>query len=250
MEIRFGQLPIIRDANSSALRVLGYDREELIGKPISFIDPSADMPKTDSLIKNLRKKSKYTFETKQRRKDGSLLDVESTVKAVKIGSNIWFLSIQRDITDRKRAEEALKRSNARFQALYENNYDAVLSMKPDGQFLSANPTACRLFGYTEQELTRVGRGGIVVMDDRVKRAICERETTGQAKAELTFKRKDGSTFEGELTSTSFIEPTGEKSVSVIIRDVSERKQAEEELRESSQKIKTMNEKLRVVGSLT
>jgi PAS domain S-box-containing protein len=250
MEIPFGQLPIIRDANASALRMLDYSREELIGKPISFIDMSADIPKTESLIRHLREKSKYTFETIQRRKDGSFIDVESTVKAVKIGSDIWFLSIQRDITDRKRAEEAMKRSNARFEALYDNNYDAVLSMKPDGQFISANPTACRLFGYTEQELIQIGRGGIVVMDDRVQRAISERETTGQAKVELTFKRKDGSTFEGELTSTIFIEPTGDKSVSVIIRDVSERKKAEEELKESSQKIMTMNEKLRVVGSLT
>ena len=86
MEIPTGKLPIIRDANSSALRVLGYTKEELIGKPISFIDDSADMPKTECLVQNLKEKNKYSFETTQRRKDGSTIDVESSVKAVKIGS--------------------------------------------------------------------------------------------------------------------------------------------------------------------
>jgi PAS domain S-box-containing protein len=376
MEIPLGQLPIIRDANSSALRVLGYPREELIGKPISFIDPNADIPKTNSLVRHLREKSKHSFETRHQRKDGSIIDVESLVKAVRIGSDIWFLSIHRDITDRKRAEEALKRSesqfralfehavdcififrvdeqgsmvivdanpsacrthgytreeligqpitlidrsvtteqahaikaklsdvpivmrvkhqrkdgsvfdveasiirmvldgksvgvsferniteqsnieqslrmgDARFRALYDNSYDAVLLMKPDGRIVSANATACRMFGWSEQELTQLGRSGVFVMDDRANSAIQKRQETGQAKAELTFKRKDGSTFEGDITSTSFIEPNGEKSVSLIIRDVTERRKAELELKESSEKIKTMNEKLRVVGSLT
>ena len=130
MEIPTGKLPIIRDANSAALRVLGYTKDELIGKPISFIDDSADMPKTESLIQNLKQKNKYSFETTQRRKDGSTIDVEASVKAVKIGSDIWFLSMERDITKRKRAEEALRRSEEHFRALYDNSYDAVVLMKP------------------------------------------------------------------------------------------------------------------------
>ncbi len=376
MEIPVGKLPIIRDANSAVLRALGYTRDELIGKPISFVDPSSDMPKTDNLVKHLQEKRKYSFETTQRRKDGSFINVEALVKAVKIGSEIWFLSIERDITDRKRAEEALKRSEAhfrslfdhavdcilifelneggdaiirdanpsalkmhgytleeligkplsildrnldieglrrgmsqvsdvplvyhvkhqrkdgsiieveasllrmlindkvmgvsfernvteqnsvadalrlgeaRFRALYDNSYDAVVLMKPDGQIVSANSTACRMFGWTEQELMTIGRDGIMVIDERAKRTIMERETTGQAKAELTFRRKDGSTFEGDLTSTRFMEPNGNTRVSMIIRDISARKHAEMELKESSQKIGTMNEKLRVVGGLT
>jgi PAS domain S-box-containing protein len=376
MEIQLGQLPIIRDANSSALRVLGYSREELLGKPISFIDPNADVPKTDMLIKHLREKNKHSFETKHRRKDGSIMEVEALVKAIRIGSDIWFLSIHRDITARKLAETALKRSeaqfralfdhsvdsififrvneagnmiivdanpaackthgyareelidesislidknvtseqariikeklsdtpivmrvkhqrkdgsvfdveasiirmildgksvgvsferniteqsniekslrmgDARFRALYDNSYDAVLLMKPDGRIVSANATACRMFGWSEQELKELGRSSVFVMDERTYKAIQNREITGQAKAELTFRRKDGSTFEGDITSTSFIEPNGEKSVSLIIRDITERKKAELNLKESSEKIKAMNEKLRVVGSLT
>jgi PAS domain S-box-containing protein len=123
-------------------------------------------------------------------------------------------------------------------------------MKPDGRIVSANATACRMFGWSEQELKELGRSSVFVMDERTYKAIQNREITGQAKAELTFRRKDGSTFEGDITSTSFIEPNGEKSVSLIIRDITERKKAELNLKESSEKIKAMNEKLRVVGSLT
>ena len=59
------------------------------------------MPKTECLVQNLKQKNKYSFETTQRRKDGSTIDVEASVKAVKIGSDIWFLSMERDITKRK-----------------------------------------------------------------------------------------------------------------------------------------------------
>lgn len=376
MEIPLGQLPIIRDANAAALRALGYSKEEIIGKPFSFVDVNVDLVKTDNLVQKLRQKRKCTFESIHRRKDGSMINIEALIKAVKIGTDIWFLAIERDITDRKRAEEALKRSeahfralfdhavdcifivelnnegiptirdanpsalkihgytreeligkpqslidksvtpesaqntleklsdapiiirskhqrkdssvfdveasiikmvldnkavavsfernitdqnnleaacrlgDARFRAVYDNSYDAVVLMKPDGKIVSANETACRMFGYTENELRNIGRDGIIVIDERARRVIHERENTGQAKAELTFRRKDGSAFEGDLTSTLFTEPNGNPGVCMIIRDITPRKNAEEVLKESSQKIGTMNEKLRVVGGLT
>lgn len=377
IEIPEGKVPIIRDVNSSALRVLGYSKEELIGKPIGFVDFNSNPERTDSLIQKLRGGKQCTFETSHHCKDGSLIDVEAFIKPVKIGANIWFISIHRDITDRKRAEQALRRSeehfralfdnavdciiifalggqgvpviqdanpsalklygytreelvgqplsiidknvspayyrdfisefptvgpkvlhvqnlrkdgsildieasvirlvlgdktvfvsferelinhdktesilrlaNARFRAIYDNNFDAVLMMTPDGNIVSANATACRMFGRSEAELQAIGAEGILVKDERANHAIGNRDAIGQAKAELTFKRGDGSTFEGEWTSTRFMEPDGKVCVSVIIRDISPRKLAEEELKESSRKISVMNEKLRVVGGLT
>jgi PAS domain S-box-containing protein len=143
-----------------------------------------------------------------------------------------------------------KHSDARFRAIYDNNFDAVILMHPDGQIFSANPTSTRMFGWSEEELKKIGRNGLLVMDERTKAAIKERETKGQAKAELTFNCKDGSTIEGELISTLFRETNGALSVSMIIRDITVRKKVEWELRESSRKISAMNEKLRVVGGLT
>ena len=376
MEIVPGTFPVIRDMNAAATRVLGYTKEELIGKPVNFIDPWSNPETTESFIKNIKERKQYSFESVHRRKDGSLINVEVLVKLVNIGSVSWFLSLQHDITNRKRAEQALRRSEeqfralfdhavdsififrldeqgamvivdanpsalklhgytqeeligkpvtvidksvtaeqaiaiksklsdvpvvlhvkhqrkdgsifdveasiirmvlngktvgvsferniteqnnaesilrlseARFRALYDNSFDAVLILTPEGKILSANATACRMLGRTEDELKIVGRQGIAVADDRLMRCIEDRDSSGQAKAELTFVRKDGSVFEGEITTTKFFEPDGALCVSAIIRDISPRKRAEEELKESTRKIGAMNEKLRVVGGVT
>jgi PAS domain S-box-containing protein len=111
--------------------------------------------------------------------------------------------------------------------LYENSFDAVLLTKPDGHILAANPAAQRMFGMSEEEIQKAGRNGIVVIDERAEPALRERARTGKAKAEFTFRRKDGSTFEGEAASSIFTDSDGIVKTSMIIRDVTERKKAEE-----------------------
>jgi PAS domain S-box-containing protein len=168
--------------------------------------------------------------------------VASTGKAEKIELyfrplNIWleisasstekgyFVAIFEDITVRKKAEEVLRESESRFRSLYENSFDAVLLTKPDGQILAANPAAQRMFGMSEEEIQKAGRNGIVVIDERADPALRERARTGKAKAEFTFRRKDGSTFEGEAASSVFTDSDGIVKTSMIIRDITERKKA-------------------------
>ena len=109
----------------------------------------------------------------------------------------------------------------------------VLLTKPDGSILSANPEACKTLGMTEDEIIQAGRAGIVVSDERWGPAIERREATGRIKTEFTFKRKDGTTFEGEVTSSLFTDADGSKKTSMFIRDITERKRAEDELRRSN-----------------
>ena len=79
----------------------------------------------------------------------------------------------------------------------ENCFEAVLLTRPDGAILAANPEACRLFGWTEDELVRIGREGVVdVTDPRLAPALREREQTGKIRTQLTFMKKDGTRFEG------------------------------------------------------
>jgi PAS domain S-box-containing protein len=153
----------------------------------------------------------------------------------------YYVALFEDITERKKSEEAVKRSEIRFRALYENSFDAVLLTIPNGNVLSANPSACRLFGMTEKEIRDIGRDGIVVIDERAKSAMLEREKTGKAKAELTFKCKDGSTFEGEATSSLFTDADGTVKSSMIIRDITERKKAEAKLEEYSKNLERIVE---------
>ena len=168
------------------------------------------------------------------RKDGSEFPViVNAIPIAKNGKIVGLRGIITDTSERKNAEKAVKQSEIRFRSLYENSFDAILLTKPKGSILSANPAACRMFDMSEEEIRTADRSGLLVLDERVEVAIKERELNGKAKAELTFCRKDGSTFEGETTSSIFIDSDGITKTSMIIRDITEHKKAETDLRTAS-----------------
>lgn len=138
---------------------------------------------------------------------------------------------RRNITEIRSAEEACV-SEEHYRSLYESSFDGILLTMPDGTILSANPQACYLFGMTEDEIRQAGREGLVVRDGKLAAALEERELAGRAKAELTFRRKNGSTFIGEISSNLFTDADGSIKTSMIIRDITERKKAETKLKET------------------
>lgn len=129
------------------------------------------------------------------------------------------------------SDRSLREIEERYRMVVDNSLDAVLLTAPDGNILSANPTACRMFGRTEEEICRCGRAGVVdVSDPRLPSMLEERARTGNFKGELTFIRKDGTKFPGEITSAIFKDKDGFERTSMIIRDITERKLAEEALK--------------------
>ncbi len=140
--------------------------------------------------------------------------------------------ISSDVTDRKRAEEARRDSEERFRALYEHNTDGIVLTDPrhGGKVLTANPAACTLFGWSEAELMGKTREELFDLSDPAIEALVQRrQSAGVARGELTYRRKDGSTFPGEVNTALFTNSHGEPRSVSVIRDMSERKKAEEEL---------------------
>ena len=100
----------------------------------------------------------------------------------------------------------------------------------------ANPAACKMFGMTENELKQAGRDKLFVMDQASLSALKQRAQEGKATTVLTLKRKDGSTFRGESSSSVFMDIDGVKKAITILRDLTEHQKTEQTLRESKERL--------------
>jgi PAS domain S-box-containing protein len=151
-----------------------------------------------------------------------------------------------EITNRKKAEEALRESEERHRAFFEASMDAVLLTSPDGSILAANPAAIKMFKMTEAEICAAGRNGLVdISDPRLPTLLDERFRSGRVFGELKMKRGDGSTFEAEISSGVYQDATGKSLSSLVIRDITERKRAEEKKDSDAREIRLINSILRV-----
>ncbi|HWQ47660.1 MAG TPA: PAS domain S-box protein [Methanosarcina sp.] len=175
--------------------------------------------------------------------DGSVLDIYNFPFTDVDGSQL-ILEMDIDITERKKAEEDLLESEEKYRTFFESSIDAVLLTSPDGTIYAANPEACRIFGMTEKEVIKAGRDGVVdTSDPRLQFALEERARTGKFQGELNYRRKDGTIFPGEMSSAFFHDKNGIVKTAMIIRDVTERKKAEEILKLKLEELQRSNDEL-------
>jgi PAS domain S-box-containing protein len=232
--------------NAGAERLKGYRAEEIIGQNFSIFYPEEDRIAGKPLekLKIAAAKGQATDEGWRIRKDGSRFWAEVIVTALhdESGKLLGFSKVTHDISVRKKAEEALLSSEARYRALFENSMDAVFLTVPDGKITAANPAACALFGRSEEEFRRMGRAGVIDPDDtRLAAVLLERAASGKILCELTCVRKDGTKFPAEISSVVMDE--GRRSF-VILHDITKRKKAEETLQRYSQRLIVLEDDLR------
>jgi diguanylate cyclase (GGDEF)-like protein/PAS domain S-box-containing protein len=136
-----------------------------------------------------------------------------------------------DITKRKQVESALVESEALFRLIFNHNLDAALLTRPNGSIVSANLEAQRMFGYSEDDFRRLGRDGLVdTCDPRLPAALAQRAKEGWFRGELTMVARDGRRFPAELSSSVFRSSDGSEMTSLLIRDITELKRLEQQLR--------------------
>ena len=129
-----------------------------------------------------------------------------------------------------------------YRMAFENSLDGYMLTSPDGAIHAANPSACRIFGRTEQEICQAGLEGIIDTSDPCLQILTEeRARTGKCHGELRAKRKDGAVFPMEVSSVVFKDTNGEIRTSLALRDITERKKAEAELRESEERFRRVFE---------
>jgi PAS domain S-box-containing protein len=119
-------------------------------------------------------------------------------------------------------KDNLEKSESRYRMLFANSMDAVLRTRPTGEVLAANAAACALFGRSEADMLAAGRERLVdSRDPRLAAFGAERERTGHARGMLRLLKADGSTFEAEVASSTYLDDEGRTVASVIVRDVTE-----------------------------
>ena len=126
------------------------------------------------------------------------------------------------------------------RAVFENSMDAILITAPDGQIFAANPAACEMFGMTEIEIISSGRKGLIdPTDENIPVFIEERKCKGKALGELRQRRKDGSIFPAEISSSIFKGTDGDEYTIMIIRNITKKKQGIKELQNAEFLLRTI-----------
>jgi diguanylate cyclase (GGDEF)-like protein/PAS domain S-box-containing protein len=162
-------------------------------------------------------------------RDGRQRTVLTSAAPIVLDSGEVFgaVEVSEDITAQRDLVETLRATEARYRALFENSIDAIVVLGPDGTILAANPGACDLLGYDEAELRKIGCRGILADASATPADLAgERARTGRATHEIVLVRKDGSRFPAEVSASLFPDRSGGEAVSLIVRDVTQRKQAE------------------------
>jgi PAS domain S-box-containing protein len=163
------------------------------------------------------------------RRDGRVIPVEYVVAPQLVNGAVdGVVVVFNDISSLKHSQQQLRESEQLFRTIFNNNMDAVLLTTPDGAILAANVQAQRMFGYSEEELRGIGRQGVVDWSDpRLRAALAKHSRKdGSFSGELTLIGKGGRRFPAELWSSVFFAKDGQTVTALIVRDISERKQAE------------------------
>lgn len=227
--------------NPGFTKLFGYEPEEIYGRKTRVLYTNQEDFETQGKIRyNPNARELYQpYEIEYQRKDGETFLSETVGMPVRDERDeaIGLLAIVRDITDRNRAERALHESEENFRALAENAGDGVCILVEEGSLLYANRRMAELLGYSVEEMLRINVFDLIPPDERERiREVVKQRLAGRAAPpthETHLVRADGEAFPVEVTGARTLW-RGQLADIVITRDITERKRAEEALRESEQ----------------
>jgi PAS domain S-box-containing protein len=228
--------------NPGAEEIFGYQAEEMIGTSLSKLAEKEREHEQLELLEKLKRGERITqLETVRRRKGGETFAAMLTLSPIKNerGDIVAATGVIQDITERKQTQEALRKSEEHFRLLVESATDyAIFTMDLSGHINSWNRGAERIFGYSEEEI--MGQSGAVLFtpEDRA-RGVPEQElqtalNKGRAADERYHLRKGGEAFFASGVTTQ-LRNHHTKGFVKIARDLSERKQMEDALREADKR---------------
>ena len=224
-------------ANPALVEMLGYSSfQELADRNLekSGFEPSYPREIFKSLIGD--RQEIRGLESAWKRKDGTIIFVRESAKVFKDdkGNALYYEGTVEDITDRKKAELALRDSEYRLRALYESASEGIFIVNKEGGIIDVNPAVHNMFGYERVEILRTNIVRLLFPQDKsAKRKMQNIIKEGIFFPEFRSQRKDGSKIWVEISITNMLLKE-ELLFLIIMRDITERKTAEERLRASLQ----------------
>ncbi|MCX6004669.1 MAG: PAS domain S-box protein [Chloroflexi bacterium] len=231
--------------NEAVCHFLGYSMEELLSMKLHDIDVVYDDVNWQKSLKNLRKLGSYRLETMHRTKGGNVFPMELTVNYLMQNGKEFCLCVARDISERKKVEQALKDSEERYRKLIQSAGAGVATIDMSGNLDFVNDTICQITGYSREEIIGKSFSYFLHKDDVEKMAdIFSQALMGLvAKPSLEFRilHKNGEIAWCSTTPTNLSYDSKVVGFSAIIHDITERKRLEEALKASEKKYRTVVE---------
>jgi PAS domain S-box-containing protein len=243
---RHGQ---VLDANETALRSLGYERDDIKGLPLTAIDTGIDDASFEAVYDQLRVRGAHQGESRYRTRGGSEFPVETVMQRVEQAGREFILLLSRDITARKHAEEALGESAERFRALFDESPVAALLLDGGYRIIGANQAACDTVGYGVDELIGKDPEVLVHADDRPahRRARDEMQRGAKASdaAERRLVHRDGRLVWTKTSVRVISVGTALRHYLVVLENFTDRKIFEEQLQVALRDQQTLFETMSV-----
>ncbi len=233
------------DFNETSCRRLGYTREEMLSLSIPDVLDMGDVPfSMQANLEESRRVGARTIESRHRRKDGSSFPIEINTRYVEL-DRPYLLAVVRDITERHEMEQTLRENEAKFRTLFEVANDANFILH-NGVFVDCNAKALQLFGATRDQL--IGQSPALFspsfqpdgIGSQVKATkFIQSALAGEPQFfEWMHQRLDGTLVESDISLSRF-ELGGNIYIQAIVRDITERKQAEQKQRASEERYRTL-----------
>jgi len=241
--------------NPAAEEMFGWRKEEVLGRPYPIIPEG----RRDEVLENIRSlnegKSVRAMETCRMHRDGTIIDVSlSTAPMLSHeGVTIGYMAIFADIRERKRAQEAIRESESNYRTIFDAANDATFVFDPEnGDMLDVNRKMCEMYGYTREEVLRLNvedlSAGVppYTYQDLMKK-IWKTKYDKSHMFEWLAKDRSGRLFWVEVNMKGAV-IGGEYKVLAVVRDIMERKAAEEENRKMQERLRQMD-KMAAIGTL-
>ncbi len=250
---------IVSSWNPGAARFKGYEADEIIGRHFSdfYTEEERNAGIPDLALKIAASEGRFEREGWRLRKDGTRFWAHVVIDPIRSpsGETIGYAKVTRDLTERKAAEEALRRSQEQFRLLVQGVTDyAIFMLDPEGHVASWNAGAQRIKGYAPDEVIGSHFSRFYTSEDLAKgiptRGLATAARDGRWEAEGLRERKDGSTFWAHVVIDAIRDEDGKIiGFAKVTRDISERKEAEQSLQQTQAAL-AQAQKMEALGQLT